>query len=167
MADTRDRIRSHIHDTPGVHFNRLERDLNLATGQIQYHLRELIRGGDVVSSEVAGQTHYFDPRFDLWEQRTIAFLRRESARGIIVRLHSNGSIKPTTLADELDLARSTISWHVSLLVEHDIVEKSDDCPVYLTLTHPDRTSALLDEVSPSLPNRIVDRFIRTVDHLFE
>jgi len=86
---------------------------------------------------------------------------------ILVRLHADGPTRSTTLADELDLARSTVSWHVSNLVESGIVEKSDERPMHLSLAFPERTATLFDEVSPSLPDRIVDRFVRTVDSLFE
>jgi len=71
------------------------------------------------------------------------------------------------LTTELDVARSTVSWHVSNLSEAGIVTKSDDRPMTLSLTRPDRTAEVLKLVSPSLPDRLVDRFIRTVDSLFE
>jgi predicted metalloenzyme YecM len=35
------------------------------------------------------------------------------------------------------------------------------------LNRPDRTAELIEIVSPSLPDRLVDRFVRTVDELFE
>ena len=167
MLDTRARVRQHVRDTPGVHFNRVGRELDIATGQAQYHLRQLVRDGEVDVERIEGRTHYFDPAFDPWERRTLAFLRRETAREIIVRLHADGAVRPKTLTSELDLARSTVSWHTSTLVDNGIVEKSDDRPMTLSLSRPDRTADLLDEVSPSLPDRIVDRFIRTVDSLFE
>jgi len=168
MPDTRARIRRHVRETPGVHFNRVGRDLDIATGQAQYHLRRLVRDGEIAVERIGGRAHYFDPAFDPWERRTVAFLRRETAREILVRLHADGPTRSTTLADELDLARSTVSWHVSNLVESGIVEKSDERPMHLSLAFPERTATLFDEVSPpSLPDRIVDRFVRTVDSLFE
>jgi predicted transcriptional regulator len=167
MPDTRARIRRHVRDTPGVHFNRVGRDLDIASGQAQYHLRRLVRDGEISVERIGGRAHYFDPAFDPWERRTVAFLRRETAREILVRLHADGPTRPKALADELDLARSTVSWHVSNLVESGIVEKSDERPMHLSLAFPERTATLLDEVSPSLPDRIVDRFVRTVDSLFE
>ncbi len=167
MSETRDRIREHVRETPGVHFSRLERDLGLATGQIQYHLRRLTRDGAVVAEEIAGRTHYYDPAIDAWDRRALAFLRRESARGIIVRLHADGPARPCALADELDLARSTVSWHVSMLADHDVIERSDGHPMTVALADPDRTAGLLETASPSLPDRVVDRFVRTVDRLFE
>ncbi|MFC5136338.1 MULTISPECIES: winged helix-turn-helix transcriptional regulator [Haloferacaceae] len=167
MPDTRARVRSHVRETPGVHFNRVGRELDIATGQAQYHLRRLVRDDEIAVEHVAGRAHYFDPAFDPWERRAIAFLRRETARGILLRLHAEGPTRPTTLADDLDLARSTIAWHVSNLVDAGIVEKSADRPMTVALARPDRTAELLDVVSPSLPDRIVDRFVRTVDSLFE
>lgn len=167
MATTRARVQRHVRDTPGVHFNRVGRDLDIATGQAQYHLRRLVRDGEIAVERVAGRAHYFDPAFAPWERRTIAFLRRETAREVIVRLHADGPTKPTTLADDLGLARSTIAWHVSNLDDAGIIEKSDDRPMTLQLARPDRTADLLDTVSPSLPDRLVDRFVRTVDSIFQ
>ncbi len=167
MSTTRSRVRSHVSETPGVHFNQLKRDLDLATGQVQYHLRRLVDDGDLALERVCGRTHYFDPEFDAWERRTLAFLRRETAREIILRLHAEGSVQPATLTDELGLARSTVSWHVSNLTEADVLVKSDGRPITLHLAHPERTVELLAEISPSLPDRLVDRFLRTVDSLLD
>lgn len=167
MSTTRDRIRRHVYDTPGVHFSRIGRDLDLATGQTQYHLRRLSRNGDVVIEEIGGRTHYFAPEFDPWERTAIAYLRRETARGIVVRLHADGPMRPVDLADELDVARSTVAYHVGKLAEDGVIDRSETEPMTVTLADPDRTAALLDTVSPSLPDRVVDRFIRTVDRLFE
>jgi predicted transcriptional regulator len=167
MSDTRARIRRHVRDTPGVHFNRIGRDLDIATGQAQYHLRRLVRDGELAVERIGGRAHYFDPAVDARDRRTLAFLRRETAREIVVRLHAAGATRPSALADDLDLAKSTVSWHVSTLADHGIVEKSLDRPMTVSLARPDRTAALLDEVSPSLPDRLVDRFVRTVDSLFD
>jgi len=167
MAATRERIRRYVHETPGVHFNRLGRDLDLATGQVQYHLRRLTRSESVVAESVGGRTHYFPPEYDPWERRLIAYLRRETTRAILVRLHANGPIRPVDLADELDIARSTVAYHVSNLDDAGAVVRSPDEPMRVSLAEPDRTAELLDAVSPSLPDRIVDRFVRTVDRLFE
>lgn len=167
MPDTRGLIRAHVHAHPGLHQSRLGRELDLASGQLQYHLRRLRDEGGIVREHVGGKSHYYPDEFDPWERRTIAFLRRETPRALIVRLHVEGATTPGALATDLDLARSTIAWHVSNLVEHGVVEKSADTPMTVSLVAPDRTAALLEAVSPSLPDRLVDRFARTVDDLLE
>ncbi len=167
MSTTRSRVRQHVRETPGVHFNQIKRDLDLATGQVQYHLQRLLDGDELAVERVGGRAHYFDLAFDPWERRTLAYLRRETARELILRLHAEGPTEPGTLAAELGIARSTTAWHVSNLVDADILVKSDRRPMTLRLAHPERTAELFETVSPSMPDRLVDRFLRTVDSLFE
>ncbi|MGM0397617.1 MAG: winged helix-turn-helix transcriptional regulator, partial [Halobacteriota archaeon] len=38
MVETRTRIAEAVRTQPGIHFNGLVRSLDLATGQVQYHL---------------------------------------------------------------------------------------------------------------------------------
>ena len=167
MSDVRDAVREHIRTHPGVHFNELARDLDIATGQAQYHLRELCDRGALSRAEVRGRTHYFPSGYDPWERRVVALLRRETVRGIILYTLEHGGASAGTLAEELDVARSTISWHVSTLLEMDVAEKSYDSKgrVQIRLTRPEETRELLDEVTPTLSDRLVDRFTRLVDTL--
>jgi predicted transcriptional regulator len=61
MSETRKRIARHIQTTPGVHFNKLVRELDLAPGQVQYHLKRLLSTESVVEERLYGQTHYYPP----------------------------------------------------------------------------------------------------------
>jgi predicted transcriptional regulator len=167
MSDTRTRIRRHVRNTPGVHFNQVGCDLDIATGQVQYHLHRLVRNDELAVKRISGRTQYFDSLFDLWERRALVFSRRETPREILVRVCTDGPKLSKTLASDLGLAQSTISWHVLTLAENGVVEKSDERPLTLTLNRPDRTAELLEMVSPSLPDRLVDRFVWTVDEFFE
>ncbi|WP_302080100.1 winged helix-turn-helix transcriptional regulator [Salinibaculum rarum] len=165
MSDVRRSVHQHIESHPGVHFNELARNLDIATGQAQYHLRRLCEAGTLDTEELRGRTHYFPTGYDPWEQRTIALLRRETVRSIIVTALGETEPSAADLAADLDVARSTISWHVSTLVEADVAEKCYDehGRSHIKLTRPEETRRLLDEVTPSLPDRLVDRFTRLVD----
>jgi len=165
MCDVRRAVHQHVESHPGVHFNELARNLDIATGQAQYHIRRLLDSGTLDTTEVRGRTHYFPEGYDPWEQRTIALLRRETVRSIIVYALEETEPAAADLADDIDVARSTISWHVSTLVDADVAEKCYDehGRSHIRLTRPDETRRLLDEVTPSLPDRLVDRFTRLVD----
>jgi DNA-binding transcriptional ArsR family regulator len=119
----------------------------------------------VTAEELRGRTHYFTTEYDPLERRTIALLRRETVRGIIVSALEHDEPSATELADELDVARSTISWHVSTLVDAGVAEKCYDQRgrTHIRLLRPQETQHLLDEVTPSLPDKLVDRFTRLVD----
>ncbi|MDQ2049441.1 ArsR family transcriptional regulator [Natronolimnohabitans sp. A-GB9] len=169
MSNTRDQIRAHVQSNAGIHFNELVRESEFAPGQIQYHIRRLIDAGDLVREECYGQTHYYPPQYDEWERAALALFRRETVREIVVHLIEHEPCRPGTVADDLGIARSTLEYHLDHLVEHDIVTKEYDRRnrVTLSLSDPDRTAPLLSEVTPTVPDRLVDRFTRLVDGLLE
>jgi predicted transcriptional regulator len=168
MSDVRGAVREHVEAHPGVYFNELARNLDIATGQAQYHLHRLLDAETVVSEEVRGRTHYFPQGYDAWERRTLALLRRETVREIIIHALETEAPSASDLTDELGVARSTVSWHVSTLVDAGVVEKEYDIQgrAHVRLTRPERTRTLLGEVTPSLPDRLLDRFTRLVDANF-
>ena len=167
MSETRTRIRTQISRQPGVHFNELVRTLDIAPGQVQHHVRRLVGDGAVNAESFYGKTHYYPPDFDAWERGTLALFRRETSRDVLGYLLESGPSRPQTVADELGVARSTLEWHVNHLVEQGVVgkERTPRNHVTLAVAHPGRTRDLLKSVSPSIPDRFVDRFTRLVDSL--
>jgi len=163
MNGTRRTIRRRIDRDPGIHFRALTRGLDLATGQVQYHLGRL---DDVTEERVGGRTHYYPPGYDQWERYALAMLRRETARDVVIVLAESGPLRPDAVADQVGVARSTLEHHLDGLVAGDVVRKErDGNRVTLSLVRPDETVALLGAVAPSLPERLTDRFERLVDEL--
>lgn len=165
MSETRRRIRRRIDREPGVHFRGLTRGLELATGQVQYHLGRL---DDITEERVNGRTHYYPPGYDAWERRALAMLRRETARDIVAALYDTEAARPDDVADRVGIARSTLEHHLDGLVAGDIVRKRrEGNRVTLSLARRAETVALLETVEPSLAERLTDRFERLVDSLLE
>jgi predicted transcriptional regulator len=167
VTHQRERIRECVTENPGIHFNELARRLDLAPGQVQYHLRRLERADDVVETPLYGRTHYYTPEYGSWERGALAVLRRETARDVLVYLVGNGPSDPATVAEALTVARSTLEWHLDHLVEQDLVRKERDAQnrVTLVVSHPEETVRMLRTVEPSVADRLVDRFTRLVDEL--
>lgn len=167
MTNQRDRIHEYIATHPGQHFNALARTLDLAPGQVQYHLKKLRRREQVVEERLYGRTHYYTPEYDARERQAIAVMRRETAREILFYLLEHGPSDPDSVADALGVARSTLEWHLDHLVERTPVEKERDEYNHVTLvvSDPTETVRLLEEIGPSLSDRMVDRFTRLVDDL--
>lgn len=165
MTEARERIAARVREDPGVHFNELVRVLDLAPGQVQYHLRRL---DEVVADEQFGRTHYYPPEYGAWERRALALLRRETAADVVSVL-MEGPSRPDEVAERVGIARSTLSYHVTRLAEAGVVEKrrDDHNRVTLALARPAETARLLDRADPTLPERLVDRFTRLVDSLLE
>jgi predicted transcriptional regulator len=169
MTDARGRIVDSVRTHPGIHFNELVRRLDLAPGQVQYHLRRLRSAEAVVSESLYGRTHYYAPGFDDWERAALALLRRETAGDIVAYLLAEGPTAPSTAADDLDIARGTLEWHLDRLVDRGLVAKRRDSRNRVTLVVPDadRTLELLRSADPTLRERLVDRFARLLDRLLE
>lgn len=167
MTTQRDRIHEYVDSHPGIHFNELGRELDLATGQLQYHLRKLRRADAIVAESLYGRTHYYTPEYGDWERGAVAVLRRETARDALLYLVEEGPSAPGAVADDLNIARSTLEWHLDHLLEQDLVEKrrDDRGRVTLVLARPSETAELLQSIRPSMPERLVDRFTRLVDNL--
>lgn len=165
MTDHRRRLERAIASNPGIHFSGLVRQLDLANGQVQFHLRRLLGDGSVIQEQLYGRTHYYPREFDEFERGALAVLRRETARDVLLVLLDAGTARPGAVAETLDVARSTLEWHVDHLAEQGLVAKRRDegNRVLLVPRRPDETVRLLAEVDPSLPDRMVDRFTRLVD----
>jgi predicted ArsR family transcriptional regulator len=164
---TRERLRAHVEAHPGVHVNALGRELDLATGQVQYHLRRLCERGAVVADEQYGRTHCFPPGYTEQERRTLALARRETARELLLVLLERETATAGELADRLGIAPSTVSYHTDRLVEAGVLERrrGERGRVRFSLADPETTLHLLASIRPSLPDRLLDRFTRLVDDL--
>lgn len=169
MTDHRARLARTIDDVPGIHFNGLVDRLDLAPGQVQHHLRSLLRDDAVVRLALYGRTHFYPPEYDRFQRGALALCHRETARDILVVLATRGPATPASVADTLDIARSTLEWHLGHLVEQDLVEKRPvgGNRVELVLTRPTETVRLLASIQPALSDRLVDRFSRLVDRYLE
>ena len=166
MSDVRERIEQRVRDDPGVYFNELVRELDLAAGQVQYHVRRLADEESVTAAKLFGRTHYYPPEYDGWERRALALLRRETSAEIVATLLDEGPSRPVDVAGRVGIARSTLAWHTDRLVEAGLVGKRHDGR-QLVVADERRTAELLETADPTLPERLVDRFTRLVDALLE
>lgn len=158
-----------VDENPGIHFNELVRSVSLATGQVQYHMYSLIEENEVEEFSLYGKTHYYPTEYPEEDRGAVALLRRETAREVVLYLVENGESRPDEIADELGIARSTLEWHLGRLVDQGLVDKERGPKNRVTVSPVDeeRTVGMLSDISPSLPDRLVDRFVTMVDRMFE
>lgn len=169
MSESRAAVARYVREHPGSHFSAIVDSMDMARGQVQYHLSRLSRSGDVEYESVYGRTHYYPRTYDERERATLALLRRETARGIVSLLLDEDGRRPGAVADDLGVARSTVEHHLGHLTECDVVEKrrGDDGRVTLHLCRPDDAAVLMATVTAGPTDRLVDRFMCLVDDAFE
>jgi predicted transcriptional regulator len=124
--ETREALVGYLTATPGAHFSKVRDDLELATGEAQYHLRRLTDEGVVESHRDGDYRRYFlAGRFDDFEKTALGYLRRDTPRGMILRLLRDPSVTAGGLADRLDVSRPTISSYAGDLESAGLLSRSD------------------------------------------
>jgi predicted transcriptional regulator len=125
-SDTRQGISEYVARVPGAHFSKIRDDCSLATGETQHHLRTLESEG-VLESERDGDYRRFflADRFTPFERTALGYLRRETARGILVELLADPDATATGIAETLDVSRPAVSTQASLLEDAGILDRSD------------------------------------------
>jgi predicted transcriptional regulator len=128
--DTRKRIFDTIRRNPGVHMRELERMTGYSVALVKYHLGQLEKSELVTSMEEGGYLRYFikekELRLTMAQKRMLGVLRREIPLRIVLYLIRNPYTRHKDMHKELDLAASTLSFHLNKLVKEGIVQKDED-----------------------------------------
>ena len=125
-SDVRDAILGYLATTPGAHFSKLRDDLKLGTGETQHHLRRLEDRSTVESIRDGDYRRFFPAgRFSAFEKRALGYLRRGTARGMVLALLRDPGASGTDLAGELGVSRSTVSKYAAELESAGLLSRED------------------------------------------
>ena len=155
----RKRITEYIRRNPGVHFRQVSRDLDLAIGQLDFHLNALIKGEVLVKQVVSGNTRYYvRDKFSKDERKAMSVLRREIPRGIVLFLMDNPGSTPTLILGSFSFTSATLSYHLKRLERYGILraEQSGRERHYF-VDDPELVRSLLVLYSATLADTIVER----------
>lgn len=158
---TRRELFDHVEANRGIHFRQLKRDLDVETGLLQYHLRELERYNVLESEAHQGKRRVFVAReLDEEERAILAVLRYETTRRILLYLLEEGPARNGEIAAAVDVTPATISWHLSNLVEKGVVEAIENGRTTMYgATNEELVVHLLVRYRESFVDRAVDRII--------
>lgn len=158
-------VRRQIYDAvdqnPGLHFREVQRRTGLATGSLQYHLDYLIKMHLIRLEKQGRFARYYSIRGKQLGDSTksMALLRQESLRKIVIFLLQHGKTNNETLAAGINLSPSTTSWHVEKLAGEGVVgkERQGRKTLYYLL-NPTQMSRLLVEHRESFLDELVENF---------
>jgi predicted transcriptional regulator len=125
-SNVRDAILGYLATTPGAHFSKLRDDLKLGTGETQHHLRRLEDRGAVESIRDGDYRRFFPAgRFSAFEKRALGYLRRGTARGMVLALLRDPEASGADLAGTLGVSRSTVSKYAAELESVGLLSRED------------------------------------------
>lgn len=116
----RAQIASVIRDQPGLHFQAIRRETNMANGTVRHHLSLLQRANHVSQIKALGKSCYF-PRGQREQDMLLAIALKTPGAGDILRALGEDTLSVSDLATRVGASRSTTSHHVARLNDLDLV----------------------------------------------
>ena len=154
------RIYEYIVDNPGYHIRKISRELHLAIGDTQYHLKTLEKKNLIKSRRVGlFRMYYAVAIFRERQQSILAVLGQEVPRDIILFLIESPGATQIDIARHESLTPPTINWHMSRLIEIGLVSrrKKGKFVKYYTQGDMDDITNILKIYYPSLWSKLSNR----------
>lgn len=125
--DTRATIFEAIRSEPGLSATDLSKKADCGWGTVVYHLAVLEQNGLIISSRDGRHRRFFPySGMDFRHKDVFSAIRNETTAAILNAIRDSPGIHQTALRKEVDLAASTVNWHISKLEDADLVEKERD-----------------------------------------
>ena len=158
-----------VRQRPGIHLREAQRQTGLGLGDTVYQLRKLVSLGLVGSSMMGKYKRYYPASIGAYERKLFSTLLVPSRRRILLLLLANRESSLTEIAAKLNLSKSTINWHLRILLSDDIVkiEPKNELgpnPRY-QLVEPTTVTALVSKLKLSTIDKLSEGFLESWDLL--
>ena len=117
QLETRQRIFDVVRKNPGFSAREIQREAKLGWGETAYHLDRMAEAEVLRRERAPNRDFYFASEVTWDDRRYLVFLRGVATRSILLALIENPELSPADLADRLELARSTVYFHLTRLVQ--------------------------------------------------
>jgi predicted transcriptional regulator len=113
-----------IKNKPGIHFRKIQREADVAMGELEYHLQVLEKLDLVSKTTSKGYTRYY-PAYELGtdDKRIMGHLRQEKLREIVLFVLSKEKPTHKDISRQFSLFKSTTSFYMDKLIDAGIVSK--------------------------------------------
>jgi predicted transcriptional regulator len=159
--DRRRMIFNHVTSNPGHHLRKLQRQLDMPLGTLEYHLNRLARDGLLVTREQHRfKSFYPSHGMDRRDRDVLYFLRQEMPRRLALLIAQRPGIGFQELTRRMPISSSTVSFHLRKLVAGQIVQEHlrGRRKTY-TIPDTDRVLGLIKRYRKSFVDDVVDRFM--------
>jgi len=120
--ETRRKIYDLVTKNPGLHLSKIAELLNMRISLVEYHLFYLGKNQIVVSVNESGYTRYYAKgEIGTEDKKALALLRQNVPLRIVILLLKCDSSQHKELLQNLDVAPSTLSYHLKKLVKCGVI----------------------------------------------
>lgn len=120
----RRRVFEAISHVPGTHLRRLSRELRLAIGSVEHHLRQLERHGLVFSYRAGRRKSYFETgALEPQDAAILHALRKPSWGRSLERLLERGEAEPSQIARDTGISPDAASYALRRMCAAGLVDR--------------------------------------------
>ena len=164
IFNIKDKLIKFIESSPGIRYRELSRATGLSNGVLSYHLCILESDGKIIVDrrEKNNTTRFFPLATQEEDSNIIAFLRNKTSRKILKIIHETDVCTFNKIADRMDKAPSTVSWHLKRMKESKII-KVDNIDHSYKIVNEERMKEFVDNELNKVITNSVDAFIDVID----
>jgi predicted transcriptional regulator len=119
---TTSKLLKQINNSPGIRYRELLRTTGFSNGVMAYHLKKLEKSKQIkVGRSHRRSTRFYPLSIAARELRIIEYIRRRTVRQIILFLVRHESRTFKDIVQITKKVRSTVSWHLSRLIDGGII----------------------------------------------
>jgi predicted transcriptional regulator len=122
---TRKKIYDTIREQPGICIRELERTLEMAMGELTYHLPILLKSGVIEEEKDKYFRRFYLSDFSKRDRLIISLLRRDVVKRVVPILLNHQKISNKILREELKISKSTAHWHLERLINIGLIVKQE------------------------------------------
>lgn len=165
VKSNRDKVYEYILTNPGSYFRQIKKELRMGTGDLQYNLYMLEKGGMITSKRYGLYKHFFpNKNFGEKQKDVLSILSQESPRNILLFLTGNPGTNQKDIASFIKTSSPTALWYLRKLEGLGLVwsrRQGKEVRYYATISS-DEISSLLKTFSPKMWDRWADRLADTL-----
>jgi predicted transcriptional regulator len=158
-SEGRARIKLLVSLQPGLHLRELQRKIGLSFSSTRYHVDKLTKEGEIERVEDKGYSRIYPPGTDSKDRILLALARRKTDHKILRCFLIENSLSQQRLTEVTGLSKSTISEHLTALLELRVVKTrvGGERRIF-ELTEPAKINGLMSR-HPVLFEKATSRFI--------
>ena len=112
---------------PGIHFNEIKRQLNLQTGQLDWHIKLLESYGVIQVRKIGQYNTYFPTISDNpFSDLDIKLIKSKTTLKVMQIIKEIPGITASQIAKSFKLGRNTIKYHVDKLAEKKMISSTKE-----------------------------------------
>ena len=121
--ENRRRIIKLILSEPGIHFNDLKRKSALNSGQFQWHLNIMLEYRIIKKNKIDNNSIFIPNINNLsFEKYSRKYIKSKTSLDVLNMIENQPGIIPSLIAKELNLRKSTITYHINKLKRRSLIE---------------------------------------------